>query len=120
MARRVRVNAKTLSKALTDLAAEGVLERSIGRGTFVKSPPDPAAASQGSAAPVVGERWLIICDPDQLSATIIRNLGDPRTAPTYHRMDGSCRVDTSTDYRIHDLGAPIPDDQWARATIVRD
>src|SRR5687768_3015528 len=74
LARRFRVNAKTLSKALTDLAAEGVLERSIGRGTFVKSAPDPAAAAQGNGAPVVGERWLIICDPDQLSATIIRNL----------------------------------------------
>src|SRR4051794_17494671 len=36
LARRFRVNAKTLSKALTDLAAEGLLERSIGRGTFVK------------------------------------------------------------------------------------
>src|SRR3954470_21421446 len=36
LARRFRVNAKTLSKALTDLAAEGLLERSIGRGTFVR------------------------------------------------------------------------------------
>jgi hypothetical protein len=36
LARRFQVNAKTLSKALTDLAAEGLLSRSIGRGTFVK------------------------------------------------------------------------------------
>src|SRR5471032_1268295 len=36
LARRFHVNAKTLSKALTDLAAEGLLHRSIGRGTFVK------------------------------------------------------------------------------------
>src|SRR5215471_16903452 len=36
LSRRFRVNAKTLSKALTDLAAEGLLERSIGRGTFVR------------------------------------------------------------------------------------
>src|SRR4051812_11189388 len=33
LARRFHVNAKTLSKALTDLAAEGLLDRSIGRGT---------------------------------------------------------------------------------------
>src|SRR5882757_3666985 len=36
LAKRFHVNAKTLSKALTDLAAEGLLDRSIGRGTYVK------------------------------------------------------------------------------------
>src|SRR3954471_15744676 len=36
LARRFHVNAKTLSKALTDLAAEGLLDRSIGRGTYVR------------------------------------------------------------------------------------
>src|SRR5215211_3802276 len=36
LAQRFNVNAKTLSKALTDLAAEGLLDRSIGRGTYVK------------------------------------------------------------------------------------
>src|ERR1700677_4179927 len=36
LARRFHVNAKTLSKALTDLAAEGILDRSIGRGTYIK------------------------------------------------------------------------------------
>src|SRR6186713_2615477 len=36
LAKRFQVNAKTLSKALTDLAAEGLLDRSIGRGTYVK------------------------------------------------------------------------------------
>src|SRR3982751_6343270 len=41
LAKRFRVNAKTLSKALTDLAAEGLLDRSIGRGTYVRgSAPD--------------------------------------------------------------------------------
>ena len=47
LSRRFRVNAKTLSKALTDLAAEGLLQRSIGRGTYVagqtpESPHKPA------------------------------------------------------------------------------
>src|SRR5438128_2253273 len=58
LAKRFHVNAKTLSKALTDLAAEGVLDRSIGRGTFVKG--------QAPAANVTGKRWLIVCDPDQI------------------------------------------------------
>ena len=54
LARRFHVNAKTLSKALTDLAAEGLLDRSIGRGTFVKgSAPAPSAG--------VG-RWLVLSD----------------------------------------------------------
>src|SRR5215813_13268481 len=50
---RFRVNAKTLSKALTDLAAEGLLERSIGRGTFVRGQASQDHAAQG--------KWLLIC-----------------------------------------------------------
>jgi len=53
LAKRFHVNAKTLSKALTDLAAEGLLDRSIGRGTYVKG----SAPSQTSAG-----RWLLLCD----------------------------------------------------------
>src|SRR5271170_7983312 len=54
LARRFHVNAKTLSKALTDLAAEGLLERSIGRGTFVRG-------SKGEQ-PAASERWLLLVD----------------------------------------------------------
>lgn len=50
LARRFHVNAKTLSKALTDLAAEGLLQRSIGRGTFV----------QGTGPNPVAGAWLLI------------------------------------------------------------
>src|SRR6476661_4519213 len=53
LARRFHVNAKTLSKALTDLAAEGLLDRSIGRGTYVKE------QTPGSNNPKTG-RWLVL------------------------------------------------------------
>ncbi|MGA2497886.1 MAG: GntR family transcriptional regulator, partial [Tepidisphaeraceae bacterium] len=43
LAKVFRANPKTLSKALTDLAAEGLLERSIGRGTYVTGTPAPQA-----------------------------------------------------------------------------
>ena len=66
LARRFRSNAKTISKALTDLAAEGLIERSIGRGSFVKG-------SEG-ATPAVDERWLILCNPSQLSLPVVRTL----------------------------------------------
>src|SRR3954463_2115768 len=55
LAKRFNVNAKTLSKALTDLAAEGVLDRSIGRGTHAKGtepPPNPLG------------RGLVLCDAE--------------------------------------------------------
>jgi DNA-binding transcriptional regulator YhcF (GntR family) len=65
LARRFRANAKTLSKALTDLAAEGLLERSIGRGTFVKgSAPQPASQ----------DKWLLICSPDDLETPLVNHL----------------------------------------------
>ncbi len=65
LAKKFHVNAKTLSKALTDLAAEGLLDRSIGRGTFVK----------GSApAPVVGRKWLIVADEENAGSDLVRRL----------------------------------------------
>jgi hypothetical protein len=67
LARKFRVNAKTLSKALTDLAAEGLLDRSIGRGTFVKG----TAASQ---EPQAADKWLIVCEPHQADSRVIRHL----------------------------------------------
>jgi len=54
LAKRFQVNAKTLSKALTDLAAEGLLDRSIGRGTYVKG--------EGPASTPVAGRWLVLAD----------------------------------------------------------
>ena len=65
LARRFEVNAKTLSKALTDLAAEGLLSRSIGRGTFVKGSEDQETA-QGP--------WLLICETEQASSPLVNAL----------------------------------------------
>jgi hypothetical protein len=65
LAKRFGVNAKTLSKALTDLAAEGLLDRSIGRGTYVKGSA-PAPAAQG--------RWLALCDPSGPEPALARSL----------------------------------------------
>src|SRR5712691_6694023 len=67
LARRFHVNAKTLSKALTDLAAEGLLHRSIGRGTYVKTESPTGAAA---AAPAKLGRWLVICDGHRLNSPL--------------------------------------------------
>ena len=65
LAKRFHVNAKTLSKALTDLAAEGLLDRSIGRGTYVK----------GSApAPQADGRWLVVCDANRPDTCVVDHL----------------------------------------------
>jgi DNA-binding HxlR family transcriptional regulator len=65
LARRFKVNAKTLSKALTDLAAEGLLERNIGLGTFVR----------GSSIPTrTAHRCLALHDPGQSNCPILRAL----------------------------------------------
>src|SRR5678815_2207041 len=65
LARRFKANPKTLSKALTDLAAEGLLERSVGRGTYVK----------GSAPkPVDLRRWLLIIDAENKQSPIVSYL----------------------------------------------
>jgi hypothetical protein len=67
LARRFHVNAKTLSKALTDLAAEGLLDRSIGRGTYVKN-----AAAPADAAAKPGGRWLIVCEPHRATSPLVK------------------------------------------------
>jgi hypothetical protein len=64
LARRFHVNAKTLSKALTDLAAEGLLDRSIGRGTYVKGQTPTAHPRKG--------RWMIVCDPERTDSVLVR------------------------------------------------
>ncbi len=66
LARQFRVNAKTLSKALTDLAAEGLLERTIGRGTFVRGQADEREKSLG--------RWLLLCQSNAQHSPLVQAL----------------------------------------------
>ncbi len=79
LARRFRVNAKTLSKALTDLAAEGVLDRSIGRGTYVKGSAPTANASG---------RWLILCDEAESNGALVAH---------FRNSNGESQVATSVE-----------------------
>lgn len=65
LARRFQVNAKTLSKALTDLASEGLVQRRVGQGTFVLGP---------SAQVPVATRWLIVSDPSAASSVLVTEL----------------------------------------------
>jgi DNA-binding transcriptional regulator YhcF (GntR family) len=67
LARQFRVNAKTLSKALTDLAAEGLLERTIGRGTYVRGSVEAVESKS------VG-KWIVICQSDRPDDTLIPSL----------------------------------------------
>src|SRR5688500_1506865 len=67
LAKRFRANPKTLSKALTDLAAEGLLDRSIGRGTYVRG-------SAGGAPERRVGRWLILCEPQQEESNLVAQL----------------------------------------------
>jgi len=66
LARRFHVNAKTLSKALTDLAAEGLLSRSIGRGTFVKGSEVEPTLAMGP--------WLLVCDSNSVDGPLVHAL----------------------------------------------
>ena len=65
LARRFQVNAKTLGKALTDLASEGLVQRRVGRGTFVLGP---------AAHVPVATRWLIVNDPSAASSVLVTEL----------------------------------------------
>jgi hypothetical protein len=67
LAKRFRVNAKTLSKALTDLAGEGLLDRSIGRGTYVRG----SDASEAGKNQTIRRRWLVACDADQVASPVL-------------------------------------------------
>ncbi len=71
LAKVFRANPKTLSKALTDLAAEGLLERSIGRGTYVKGTPTQQVE--------IGQ-WLVLTDASAESQPLVDALRQRNSA----------------------------------------
>jgi DNA-binding transcriptional regulator YhcF (GntR family) len=115
LAKRFHVNAKTLSKALTDLAAEGVLDRSIGRGTYVK----------GSApAPTAPGRWLVLCDAgaETASACLVDELR--RTNPDLHTITSSSVAGMRPSFlnafgAVIDMAADTPE-TFLRDLVVRN
>jgi hypothetical protein len=114
LSRRFRVNAKTLSKALTDLAAEGLLERSIGRGTYVKGQ-QPATTA---AAPA--EKWMLICDPSQIDSPLVQAIAQANPAAQIVTDVSSMRPSFINQYKaVIDFAGNTPE-QILRDLIVRN
>lgn len=110
LARRFHVNAKTLSKALTDLAAEGVLERSIGRGTYVKG-----SAEAGQTE----ECWLVLCNTNETDSALVREL--MRLRPESKPVSGTTELRPSFLSKftaVVDVASDTPE-RFRRDMIVR-
>lgn len=113
LARRFHVNAKTLSKALTDLAAEGVLDRSIGRGTYVKgAAPVPAGGANS--------RSLVLCDEDQVESGVIDRIRKIHQSVQVVTDVSSLRPSLLNSLRaVIDMASDTPD-EVIRDLIVRN
>jgi len=113
LARRFNVNAKTLSKALTDLAAEGLLDRSIGRGTYVKS-------TNGNATVAKSANCLIVCDAAHVGSTLVSlfRQAHPDAAVVHEvaslRPSFLKQFDTVVDF------SPTTPDRFLRDLVVRN
>jgi len=111
LAKRFHVNAKTLSKALTDLAAEGMLDRSVGRGTYVKGHQPTAAAVK---------RLLLVCDPDQVKWDIVRMVCAEHTQTDVVSDVSSLRPSFLNQFNaVIDLASGTPD-VFLRDLVVRN
>jgi len=109
LAKRFHVNAKTLSKALTDLAAEGLLDRSIGRGTYVKgSAPQPSAHG----------RWLVLCDASQADGCLIARL--KRVNQHLHVVSGPAEVERMRPSFLNQFDAVIDMARGTPEALLRD
>ena len=110
LARRFQVNAKTLSKALTDLAAEGLLHRSIGRGTFVRNSIGETPEPRGA--------WLLLLD-SATDQTLVDHLKAINSQVEFC-LDVSCvRPSGLSQFRaVVDLAAATPE-PFLRNLLVR-
>lgn len=108
LAKRYKANPKTLSKALTDLAAEGLLDRSIGRGTYVKG-----------SAPTLAERttqWLTFCD---VNSPLLEELRRKRPELVVHPPTEELRPSFLTPFNVAiDLTGRLTD-AFIKSLLVR-
>jgi hypothetical protein len=112
LARRFHVNAKTLSKALTDLAAEGLLDRSIGRGTYVKG--------SGGTETAKATKWLIVCDAQRNDSTLVRLFRNANPDVTVLNELSWVRPSLLRQYdAVIDFGSQTPD-SFLRDLVVRN
>lgn len=112
LARRFHVNAKTLSKALTDLAAEGLLDRAIGRGTYVKGTTPTGAAKQ--------TRWLIVCDAERNDSQLVRLFREANADAVVLNDLSAARPSYLRQFdAVIDLGSQTPD-SFLRDLVVRN
>lgn len=111
LARRFHVNAKTLSKALTDLAAEGVLDRSVGRGTYVKGS-EPAPPNDG--------RWLIIAEPQDVDSPLIQALRERNPEMQVNIGSGDIRPSFLNQFSAVVDIAPATPDSFLRDLVIRN
>lgn len=121
LSRRFHVNPKTLSKALSDLAAEGLLQRRVGQGTFV-----------ATDAPTPVGHWLILRggeDSQPLLTELLRLMPESRCCDpedalrpsTLYQVRGVISLRTALDSDVlHDLqvrGIPVLEATESSATF---
>ncbi len=111
LARKFDVNPKTLSKALTDLAAEGLLDRSIGRGTYVKGSAPQTAPADG--------KWLIISEDGQSSNAVIQQLLKLHPDSELAAAGGSFRPSFTQKFEAVIDFCPTPNASLHRNFLVR-
>jgi hypothetical protein len=120
LARRFHVNAKTLSKALTDLAAEGLLDRSIGRGTYVKDTAAPGEGAKNGTKSAKSGRWLIVSDAQPATAALVALLRQANPEATVIEEISALRPSFLRQFSaVVDLAANTPE-SFLRDLVVRN
>ena len=109
LAKSFRANPKTLSKALTDLAAEGLLERSIGRGTYVKGTP---------TQPIEAGLSLVLTDSSPGNALLVAALRQQNPANETVSVTSQLRPSYLDHFSsVIDLSAQTPESLLRSLTV---
>ncbi|UCG33212.1 MAG: GntR family transcriptional regulator [Phycisphaerales bacterium] len=107
LARRYQVNAKTISKALTDLTSEGLLIRQVGRGTFVADQID----QHHTLGRAHSYRWLMSDDAGDVQPKVVFDMAAARLRRAGHELELQT---VGTDK------AGLLDASWATPASLRD